>query len=111
MEKTMSYRSARLSQEYHAALLEYLERGPRGSLQLAQNLGDKAIDLQLETLDLVRIHERTLMRLTLPSDSPGRRAAIVRRAGTFFAAVSTPMEKLHRTAVESSMRLKQLGQT
>jgi signal transduction histidine kinase len=110
MEKTMTYRSARLSQEYQAALLEYVKRGTRRSLQLAQNLGDQAIDLQLETLDLVRIHERTLMRLELPSDSAARRGALVRRAGTFFAAASTPMEKLHHTAVESSMRLKQLTQ-
>jgi len=104
----MAHKSTRLSQEYHAALLEHLERGPRASRQLARNLGDQAINLQLQTLDLVRIHEQTLMRLGLPSDSRARRRAIARRAGTFFAAVITPMEQLHRTAIETDSRMTQL---
>jgi signal transduction histidine kinase len=35
----------------------------------------------------------------------------VRRAGTFFAAAITPIEELHRTAVETNLRLEQLTRT
>lgn len=107
----MSRKSARLSQQYQAALQEHLRRGLRSSLQPAQNLGRQAIHLELETLDLVRIHERTLMQLALPGNSPESRGAVIRRAGTFFAAVITPIEELHRTAVKANLRLERLTQT
>jgi signal transduction histidine kinase len=64
----------------------------------------------LETLDLVRIHERTLIKLVLPSDSPATRGAMVRRAGAFFAEAITPIEQHHRTAIETNVRLGQLTQ-
>ena len=41
----------------------------------------------------------------LPSYSPGTRDTMVRRAGAFFAEVITPIEKTHRTARESNLRL------
>jgi signal transduction histidine kinase len=66
------------------------------------------MQLGLETLDLVRIHEQVLVRLEQPSDSPADRSLMVRRAGTFFAAVITPIEELHRTAVEANSRLEKL---
>ena len=64
----------------------------------------------LETMDLVRIHERALVKLVLPGDSPAARAAIVRRAGAFFAKAITPIEKSHRTARETNVQLDQLNQ-
>ena len=106
----MRRKLTRLSQQYQAALRRHLKQGPQASLHPAQNLGRQALRLGLETLDLVRIHERTLVELVLPSDSPATRGARVRRAGTFFAAAITPVEKLHRTAREDSVRLSHLNQ-
>jgi signal transduction histidine kinase len=80
-------------------------------LEPAQELGRWAVTLGLCTLDLVRIHDRALVHLARPSDSPANRGAMVRRAGTFFAAAITPIEELHRTAVETNIRLEQLRQT
>ena len=64
----------------------------------------------LETLDLARIHEQALIALVLPSDSPGTRDSMVRRAGNFFAEAITPIEKTHRTAREANAHFGRLNQ-
>jgi len=98
-----------LARKYQAALRKHLEQGPRASLQPAQRLVRQAMTQGLETLDLVRIHERALVKLVLPGDSPATRAAMVRRAGTFFAEAITPIEKVHRTAHETNFHLGQIN--
>src|SRR5208282_2633825 len=84
---------------------------PRASLQPARGLGHRAIALGLETLDLAGIHEQALIALVLPSDSPGTRDAMVRRAGNFFAEAITPIEKTHRTAREANAHFGYLNET
>ncbi|HTL56450.1 MAG TPA: ATP-binding protein [Candidatus Limnocylindrales bacterium] len=101
---------ADLSRQYQVALGKHLQRGPRADLEPAQGLGRKAMTLGLGTLDLVRIHERTLIKLVLPGDSPAAREETIRRAGSFFAEAITPIEKVHRTARETNARLHQLNQ-
>jgi signal transduction histidine kinase len=101
---------ARLSREYQVALGKHLKRAPQADLHPAQGLGRKAMTMGLGTLDLVRIHEQTLVKLVLPSDSPAAREAAIRRAGSFFAEAITPIEKIHRTARETNARLEQLNQ-
>ena len=97
-----------LSRRYQAALRKHLKQGPRASLQPAQGLGRRAMIIGLETLDLARVHEQALIALVLPSYSPGTRDAMVRRAGSFFAEVVTPIEKTHRTAREANLRLNEM---
>ena len=97
-----------LSRRYQAALRKHLKQGPRASLQPAQGLGRRAMIIGLETLDLARVHEQALIALVLPSYSPGTRDAMVRRAGSFFAEVITPIEKTHRTAREANLRLNEM---
>ena len=106
----MNREFADLSREYQVALRNHLKRGPRADLKPAQGLGRQALTMGLETLDLVRIHERTLVKLVLPSDSPEAREVAIRRAGRFFAEAITPLEKIHRTARETNARLDQLIQ-
>jgi signal transduction histidine kinase len=97
-----------LSRRYQAALRKHLKQGPRASLQPAQGLGRRAMTIGLETLDLARVHEQALITLVLPSYSPGARATMVRRAGTFFAEAITPIEKRHRTAREANAQLNRM---
>ena len=99
-----------LSRQYQAALRTHLERSRPASLRPAQDLGRRAITIGLQTLDMVSIHEQALVKLSLPGSSPGARAAMVRRAGTFFAQAITPIEKTHRIAQESNARLDRLNQ-
>src|ERR1700756_2545742 len=89
---------SRLSRQYQAALRKHLQRSRPASLQPAKGLGSQAMTVGLKTLDLARIHEQALIKLVLPSYSPGAREAMVRRAGTFFAQAITPIEKTHRIA-------------
>jgi len=106
----MAHKLNGLSKHYVATLRAHLKQGPRASLRPAQGLGRRAMSLGLETLDLARVHERALIDLVLPGDSPGAREAMVRRAGKFFAEAITPIEKTHRTARESNGQLVQLNQ-
>jgi two-component system sensor histidine kinase DegS len=99
-----------LSRRYVAVLRHHLKLGPRANLQPARRLGHQAMTFGLETLDLARIHEQALITLVLPSDSPGARDTMVRRAGIFFAEAITPIEKSHRTALEASLHFDQLNQ-
>src|SRR6202162_3020045 len=100
----------RLSRRYVAALRKHLKQGSRASLHPARGLGQRAMALRLETLDLARIHEQALIALVLPSDSPSARDAMVLWAGIFFAEAITPIEKTHRTAREASLYFGQLNQ-
>jgi signal transduction histidine kinase len=107
----MTRNFTKLSRRYADALRKHLKQGPRAGLQPARDLGRKAMVLDLETLDLARIHEQALIALVLSSDSPSTREAMVRRAGMFFAEAITPIEKTHRTAREANFRFGQLNQS
>ena len=102
---------ARISQQYETVLRKHLRLGPRPNLEAAEKLGRQVVGLGLCTLDLVRIHERAVAHVALPMTSPGNGGGIVRRAGTFFAAVITPLEESHRTAVQANVRLEHLSRT
>jgi signal transduction histidine kinase len=104
----MRRKLSRLSRQYEAALRAHLRRGRGASAPPAQGLGRRAMALGLETLDVAQIHEQALIRLVLPGDSAGAREARVRRAGSFFAAAITPIERTHHTAREASRRLRQM---
>jgi signal transduction histidine kinase len=100
-----------LTSHYQAALREHLERSRPASLQPAEGLGCRAMNLGLETLDLARMHEEALIALVLPSYSAGVRSTMIRRAGAFFTEVITPIERTHRIAQETNMRMARLNET
>src|SRR4030095_8849463 len=96
-----------LSQRYEAALQKHLQHGPHASLQPALALGRQAAALDLETLDMARIHEGALATLEASSSRDG----IIKRAEIFFAEAITPIEKTHRAALKANVRLSRLSQT
>ena len=98
----------RLSLRYQAILRRHLNQAAPASVASAQQFGRQAMALGLETLDLAKLHEQALIALVIPSDSPGARAAMIRRAGMFFAEAITPIEKTHRTAREANRHLNQM---
>jgi signal transduction histidine kinase len=99
-----------LSRHYQTALRGHLKRSRQANLQAAQALGQKAMTIGLETLDLARIHEQALIKLVLSNFSSGTRAAMVRRAGAFFAEAITPIENTHRIAQETNLHMDRLNQ-
>ena len=91
---------------YQAALLTYLKQGSAGRLEPALGMGEQAMSASLQTLDMAKFHEEILVAQVLPAHSPRQRPALIRRAGIFFAAAITPIEKTHSSAREATAHLK-----
>ena len=87
-----------LSRRYRAALQTHLKEGRHASLDSAHGLGSQALAAGLQTLDLAKLHEQTLITQVLPGRPAARRAALIKQAGYFFAAAITPIEKTHHSA-------------
>jgi len=99
-----------LSRRYRAELRKFLSQRPRASSRKAHELGRKAMALGLETLDLARVHDETLITLVVGCAADTRNA-LIKRAGAFFAEAITPIEDTHRTAQEANVQLGQLNRT
>jgi signal transduction histidine kinase len=96
-----------LSRRYVTALRRHLRQGPRASLQPARGLGRQAAALELETLDVARIHEDALAALEASSSRDG----VIGRAEIFFNEAIIPIEKTHHAALKANAHLSRLRQT
>jgi signal transduction histidine kinase len=96
-----------LSRQYATALQKHLRQGPRASLQPALKLGCRAELLNLETLDVAKIHEKAIATLKVSGAKDGP----MKRAAAFFAEAITPIERTHRAALKDNQRLTRLRAT
>jgi signal transduction histidine kinase len=80
------------TRQYQAALRTHLQQGPHAPLEPAKGLGSKALTAGMQTLDLAKLHEQTLVSGVLPEHPASERAALIRQAGTFFALAVMPLE-------------------
>jgi signal transduction histidine kinase len=93
-----------LSRRYVTGLRKHLKQGPRANLRPAHDLGCQAAALNLETLDVARIHEDALATLEASSSRDG----LIKRAEIFFTEAITPIEETHHAALKAKARLSQL---
>src|SRR5580704_14035324 len=100
-----------LSRRYQRALRKHLKRNKASSLESARGLGSQALAAGLQTLDLAKLHEQTLVTELLPRCPAGKRQALIKQAGIFFAVAITPIEKTHRSAREATAHLKKFIET
>lgn len=107
----MKTKLSSLSQRYQAALRTHLKQGQRASLESARGLGSQALAAGLQTLDLAKLHEQTLVTELLPGCPASKRTALIKQAGIFFAVAITPIEKMHRSAREVTVHLNQIVET
>jgi len=107
----MKRRLFNLSRRYEAALRSHLRQGGPASLESARGLGSRALAAGLQTLDLAKLHEKTLLTELLPDCPLRRRGALIKRAGAFFAMAITPLEKTHRSEREARAHLEEFIQT
>jgi len=107
ISELMKKKLTRLSRGYATALKKHLQQGPQASLAPARGLGRAAVALDLETLDVAKIHEGALVAL----EAARRKGGSSKRAENFFAEAVTPIEKTHRAAVKANAHLQQLNQT
>jgi signal transduction histidine kinase len=91
---------------YQAALLTYLRQGPGACLQPAHGLGEQALSVGFQTLDLAKLHEQILVTRVLQKNPSRKRNALIKQAGIFFALAITPIEKTHRGARAATALLK-----
>ena len=119
-----------LSRHYHAALQCYLSNDPKGDLEPARELGRRPVLLELDTLEMARIHEIAMAALVMPECVSGTcpteevprvcrllepkcfqhngSKVLFGRAGVFFAEALTPIEQTHRGAREANLHLNQI---
>ena len=97
-----------LSRHYQEALRTHLKRGQRASLESARGVGSQALAAGLQTLDLAKLHEQTLVADLLPGCPAGKRAALIKQAGIFFAAAIIPLEKTRLSSTEDAAYLKKI---
>jgi signal transduction histidine kinase len=107
----MKRKFLKLSRRYQAALRAHLKQGRHASLDPACGLGAQALAAGLQTLDLAKLHEQILVTQVLPGSPAGRRSALIKQAGIFFAAAITPIEKTHRSARDAAVQLKKFIET
>jgi signal transduction histidine kinase len=98
----------KFSIRYQAALRRYLKLGRGAGLESARGLGSQALAAGLQTLDLAKLHEETLVKEVLPGCPAGQRAALIRQAGIFFTEAITPIETTHRGSREAAVHLNQI---
>jgi signal transduction histidine kinase len=110
LKEIMKRQLLALSRRYQAALQRHLQQGPQSRGRPAHRLGQQAVTLGLETLDLARMHKAALTTLA-PDGSSAARDQMVKRAGIFFTEAITPIEQTHRAGVESAARLNQQNKT
>ena len=96
----------KLARNYRAALQKYPRQSAPAGLFPATGLGCQAAALDLETLDMAKIHEAALIALTAGSNRVVNR----QRADLFFTEAIVPIEKTHRAALKASAHLRQLDQ-
>jgi signal transduction histidine kinase len=107
----MNRKTLNLSRRYQNALTTHLKQGPQASLEATRGLGSEAMAAGLQTLDLAKLHEEVLVTQVLPGCLPGKRAALVKQAGVFFAAAIMPIEATHRSTRQATAHLKKFVET
>jgi signal transduction histidine kinase len=105
----MKRKLLKLSQRYQDALRTHLKQGQQRSLESARGLGSQTLAAGLQTLDLAKLHEQILVTQILPSCPAGKRAALIKQAGIFFAVAITPIENY--SAREAAARVKKFIET
>lgn len=99
---------SRFAERYGRGLLAHLAGDPAFGMQTANELGDEAVIIGLETLDLARIHEVALAALMPPDGAAATLEDMTARAAFFFTEAITSIEKTHPVALEVDVDLKLL---
>jgi signal transduction histidine kinase len=94
-----------LSGSYAAELRKHLQSEAKADLAPALVIGRRAVKLGLETLELARIHEESLLIIGL---SQGEFAKI-KRAEIFFTEVIAPIVETHRAARRNKSELNRMN--
>lgn len=107
----MNVKQARWGRRYAVAMCQHLTRIRAGDLHQATVLGDQAVALGLETLDVAKFHEQVLMDRVRSGESPEKDKKLIKKASRFFAETIVPIEKTHVAARQNDFRVNELTRT
>ena len=99
------------SRRYQDALRTQMKQGKQAGLASARSVGDLAHAAGMQTLDLAKLHEQTLVTELLPGVPAGKRDALIKQAGSFFAEAILPLEKPHASMQEAAVYLRKIIET
>jgi signal transduction histidine kinase len=85
--------SSNLLTRYQTALRNHLESASEATLRVAHALGEVALDLRMETLDLAKIHESAMTEFVLPDTCLDLRNQFEAGGADFFYAAILPILK------------------
>ena len=94
-----------LAQQYLSWLRDYLAGGGEAALQGAYELGRRAINAGLGTLEMLAIHQRCLLTAMRETGSPRESVDVADRAANFFAESLSPFEMALRGFGEANAQL------
>jgi signal transduction histidine kinase len=97
-----------ITRRYQTALRQHIRDGGSASLKRARVLGNQALKVGLHTLELAKLHEKTLLNDLLPACALAKQEALIREAAIFFAAANTPIESAHPMARESASHMEKV---
>jgi signal transduction histidine kinase len=98
----------KFSRRYQSGLQAYLKQRSKAQLQRARGMGQQALTVGLQTLDIAKLHEQILVSKVLPDSPASKRGALIRQAGVFFTEAITPIEKIHHGTREAAIHLNQI---
>ena len=103
----MNHKLLTWSRRYQAALRTHLSADDRESLAAVRGLGGEILAAGMPMLELAKLHEQFLISELLPGYPAGKRAALIRRAGKFFAAAVAPSGKTPLLGTDGSTPLEE----
>lgn len=103
--------SGRLSEQYMAALRDYLAGRSERALHQAYELGRRTIADGLGVIDMAKIHENVLLTMLPSSASAKESLRLAKSAGTFLARSLSPFETTHRGFRSANQTLRELNET
>jgi signal transduction histidine kinase len=100
-----------LAERYQDALCRHLQRAHPKTIDLAQGLGHEAITLGLHTLDLAKLHEKTLLTKIFPEAHRRHHRSLTKEASLFFAAAMASAYDPQKNVAKTTARLKKVVST
>jgi DNA-binding NarL/FixJ family response regulator len=99
----------RFAKRYRKALLAYLQQGAAAELSLARALGRRALATGMPPLELIQLHEQIFLTHSWSSHTARERAALLRRAGVFFAEAVSPCKRIVELLSRRTVKLAALN--
>src|SRR5437867_2722557 len=101
----------KLEDQYTAALQDSIRGMGEPALQLAYELGRRALAEGLGVLDMAAMYHKALAAVLSRVSTPEERALVLRAGASFFVESLSPFEMTHRGFRETNTALRRLNQT